>query len=97
MNFKHKGWQFTYSFLMIPPMATKRLFKESELAALARAYRIKAGKGRVEAAKMLKVTRPTMHLAEENPQESLTKLRCRIIEKFSPFKITGPFFRLQRK
>ena len=78
-------------------MAKRRLIKEAELAALAKEYRIKSGLDKVEAAAALGVTRPTIQLAEENPEQSLTKLRCRMIEKFSPFKVAGPFFQLQRK
>jgi DNA-binding XRE family transcriptional regulator len=78
-------------------MATKRLVKETELAALAKQHRIKSGMNKVEAAAALGVTPPTVHLAEEDPSESLTKLRCRIIEKFSPFKVTGPFFLIRGK
>ena len=78
-------------------MATKRLIKETELAALAKQHRIKSGMNKVEAAALLGVRPPTVHLAEEDPEQSLTKLRCRMIEKFSPFKVTGPFFELRRK
>jgi len=78
-------------------MATKQRVKESELAGLAKEYRIKSGLSKVEAAAALGVTRPTIQLAEENPEESLTKLRCRMIEKFSPFGVVGPFFQLRRK
>ena len=78
-------------------MATKRLLRETELAALAKQYRIESGLNKVEAAAALGVTPPTVHLAEESPEESLTKLRRRMIEKFSPFKVAGPLFQLQRK
>jgi len=78
-------------------MPTKQLLQESELTALAKAYRIKSGLSKVEAAAAMGVSRPTMHLAEEFPEESLTKLRRRMIEKFSPFKVAGPLFQLQRK
>ena len=78
-------------------MATKQLLKETELAALAKKYRIESGLNKVEAAAALRVTPPTVHLAEESPEESLTKLRRRMIEKFSPFKVIGPLFQLQRK
>ena len=78
-------------------MATKRLLKESELAALAKQFRIKSGRDKVDAASALGVSRPTIHLAEENPEQSLIKLRCRMIEKFSAFKVIGPLYQLQRK
>jgi DNA-binding XRE family transcriptional regulator len=78
-------------------MATKRLLKETELAALAKQHRVKSGMNKVEAAAALGVSPPTVHLAEEDPTESLTKLRCRMIAKFSPFKVIGPFFQLRRR
>ena len=78
-------------------MPTKRLLKERELTALAKEYRIKSGLNKAEAASEFGVSRSTLHLAEENPEESLTKLRCRMIEKFSSFKVDGPLFQLQRK
>ena len=78
-------------------MAPKRMLKETELAALAKKYRIESGLNKVEAAAALRVTPPTVHLAEESPEESLTKLRCRMIEKFSQFKVSGPLFMLQPK
>jgi DNA-binding XRE family transcriptional regulator len=84
-------------FEIFPAMATKGLLRESELAALAKKYRVASGLNKVEAAAALGVTPPTVHLAEEDPEESLTKLRRRMIEMFSPFKIAGPFYQLQRK
>jgi DNA-binding XRE family transcriptional regulator len=65
--------------------------------ALAKQCRIKSGNNKVEAAALLGVSPPTVHLAEEDPKQSLTKLRCRMIEKFSSFKVIGPFFELRRK
>jgi len=78
-------------------MATKRLLKESELVALAKECRIKSGLSKAEAAMAFGVSRATLHLAEEDPGQSLTKLRCRMIAKFSPFKVSGPLFELQLK
>lgn len=78
-------------------MAKTQLLKEAKLASLAKQYRVKSGLNKVEAAAALGVTPPTVHLAEEDPEQSLTKLRRRMIEKFSPFKVVGPFFQLQRK
>lgn len=77
--------------------ATEKLLAEAELAALAKRCRIESGLNKVEAAAALGVTPPTVHLAEEQPEQSLTKLRCRMIEKFSRFEIVGPLFRLKRK
>jgi hypothetical protein len=78
-------------------MANKRCFLESELGALAKSFRLKAGKRKDEAALELKVGRPSVQLAEENPEQSLTKLRIRIIETYSPYRVVGPVFVLKRK
>lgn len=78
-------------------MTRKKVFLEEELAALAKEYRLKSGKKKAEAAEDLGVTRPTMQLAEENPEQSLTKLRVRVIEKYSSYKVVGPVYLLQKK
>jgi DNA-binding XRE family transcriptional regulator len=78
-------------------MTDKRVFPEIELAALAKRFRQKAGKKKADMARELGVTRATMQDAEEHPEESLTKLRCRIIEACSPFEVHGPGFWLKRK
>jgi DNA-binding XRE family transcriptional regulator len=78
-------------------MTEKRLFREIELAALAKKFRQESGKKKARLARELGVTRPTMQDAEERPERSLTKLRCRIIEVCSPFQVQGPVFWLQRK
>jgi DNA-binding XRE family transcriptional regulator len=78
-------------------MSRKMMISESDLASLAKEFRLKAGKTKIEAGKELKVSRPTMQQAEENPEQSLTKLRIRIIEKYSPYKVLGPVFLLKRK
>src|SRR5262245_1386741 len=58
-------------------MAAEKLVDESQLAALAKQFRVKAGKKKVEAAAELGVSPPTLFLAEEDPEQSLTKLRIR--------------------
>jgi DNA-binding XRE family transcriptional regulator len=78
-------------------MAKKQMYSETALAALAKAFRLKSGKTKAEAARELQVTRPTMQLAEENPEQSLTKLRIRIIETYSPYRVAGPAYWLERK
>jgi DNA-binding XRE family transcriptional regulator len=78
-------------------MPSKKLFSESELAAVAKRCRLKSGKKKSEAAEDLGVTRPTMQLAEENPEQSLTRLRIRIIEKYSSYKVVGPVYLLQKR
>ena len=73
-------------------MAEKRLFEESDLAALAKKYREASGKSRAHAARELGVSRPTLFNAEERPTLSLTKVRIKIIETYSTRKVIGPCF-----
>lgn len=78
-------------------MPQKQLLTENDLAALARHFRKQAGKSRSEAGRELGVSHVSIHRAEENPEESLLKLRMRMIETYSQFKVTGPVFYLQLK
>ena len=78
-------------------MRAKDFVNETDLASLARKFRTAAGKNRAEAARELGVARQSVIYAEDRPETSFTKLRCRIIEAYSPFKIRGPVFLLQRK
>ena len=73
-------------------MADKKLLSEEDLAWLAKGCREKSGKSRFQASKELGVSHVSIHRAEENPQRSLTKLRIRIIEKYSSLKVSGPVF-----
>jgi DNA-binding XRE family transcriptional regulator len=79
------------------PTAKPRFISEKGLAALAKRFRQRAGVSKAEAARRLHVNRGTMQQAEEYPEVSLTKLRIRIIEKYSPFTVAGPVFLLNRK
>lgn len=78
-------------------MAQKKIYSEQELAGLAKEFRLKTGMKKFQAAEDLSVARSTLQLAEETPGQSLTKLRIRIIEKYSPYKVVGPVYLLQRK
>jgi len=78
-------------------MSKKKFYSESDLAALAKKFRLKAGKSKETAAIELNVVRPSVQLAEENPEQSLTKLRKRIIEKYSLYKVVGPVYWLENK
>lgn len=78
-------------------MSKKQMIVENDLAALAKCFRIQAGKTRAEAGRELGVSHVSIHRAEENPEISLFKLRVRMIETFSPFKVFGPVFYLERK
>jgi DNA-binding XRE family transcriptional regulator len=71
--------------------------QESELAALAKKLREAAGKTRSQAAREMKVSQPSLFHAEESPEQSLFKLRKRMIEHYSPWKLVGPVFFLKRK
>jgi len=73
-------------------MSEKKLLSEEDLAWLAKGCREKAGKSRAEAGRALGVSHVSIHRAEENPEESLTRLRIRIIEKYSSLNVAGPVF-----
>ena len=76
-------------------MSGKKFVSEAELASLARKYRIDSGKNRAEAARELGVARQAIIYAEDDPQKSLTKLRSRMIETYSSYKVVGPLFLLE--
>ena len=78
-------------------MAKKQLFTESELARLAKEFREKAKKTRAEAGREMGVKHPSVFHAEESPEQSLLKLRIRMIETYSPFEVVGPVFVLKAK
>jgi DNA-binding XRE family transcriptional regulator len=78
-------------------MPHKQMFDEPDLAALAKRFRKQARKTRAQAAREMQVAQPSIFHAEESPQVSLTKLRIRMIESFSAFKVVGPVFLLKRK
>jgi DNA-binding XRE family transcriptional regulator len=70
---------------------------EKELAALAKKYRMATGKNRAEAARELGVVRQSLIHAEDFPQKSMIKLRKRIIEKYSAYKVVGPVYLLAKR
>jgi DNA-binding XRE family transcriptional regulator len=78
-------------------MAKQKLYSEIELTALAKHFREKAGQKKANLAREFGVTRPTMQDAEERPEKNLTKLRCRMIEACSAFKVGGPVYFLIKK
>ena len=73
------------------------MFAEKELAALAKRYRKKAGRTRAQAAREMRVSQTSIFNAEESPAQSLLKVRRRMIEAYSPFKVLGPTYHLERK
>ena len=75
----------------------KKPIRERELAALAQRFREAAGKTRADAARDMRVSQVSIFHAEENPAQSLAKLRVRMIEAYSPYRVTGPVYLLKRK
>jgi DNA-binding XRE family transcriptional regulator len=94
---QEKSLQKTNYFRNTFNMSVKKTVTESELATLAKQFREKAGRTKMEAARELGVGRPSVQLAEENPEQSLTSLRIRLIEKYSPYRVVGPLYRLEKK
>lgn len=71
--------------------------QETDLTRLAKRFRKEAGKSRAEAARDMKVSQTSIFHAEESPEQALLKLRTRMIEAYSPFKVIGPVFYLEKK
>ena len=78
-------------------MRSKQFLAEKDLAAIAKKYRVATGKSCAQAARELGVARPSLIQAEDFPEKSLTKLRLRVIEKYSSYKVVGPVFLLEKK
>jgi DNA-binding XRE family transcriptional regulator len=75
----------------------KGTMNENDLALLAKTFRRKAGKTRAQAAREMGVAQTSIFNAEETPAESLVKLRVRMIEAYSEFKVRGPVYLLEDK
>jgi DNA-binding XRE family transcriptional regulator len=78
-------------------VAQKQQLAEKDLAELAERFRKQSGKTRAQAAREMEVSQTSIFHAEESPNQSLLKLRIRMIEAYSPFKVTGPIFYLEKK
>lgn len=78
-------------------MVNERIVEPSELAGIAKGSRESSGKTQAEASRELGVAGATMFQAEENPQQSLHKLRKRIIETYSDYEVVGPVYVLRKK
>ena len=78
-------------------MAEKQYYGPNELAGLAKKYREEKGKRRADAARDMGVKQTSIFHAEESPEKPYTKLRVRMIEEYSPFRVTGPVFLVRRK
>jgi DNA-binding XRE family transcriptional regulator len=70
---------------------------EQDLAVLAKRFRKQTKKSQAQTAREMQVSRVSIFNAEENPSQSLLKLRIRMIEMYSPYKLEGPFYVLKRK
>ncbi len=64
-----------------------REITERDLLGLAKRFRRQAGKTRAEAARELGVSQTSIFNAEENPSQSLARLRERMIARYSPHKV----------
>jgi len=78
-------------------MPKTKLFAEKDLAALAKYYRIQAGRTRAQTAREMHVSQTTIFNAEESVEQSLIKVRIRMIEAYSSFRMVGPVFFLEKK
>jgi DNA-binding XRE family transcriptional regulator len=78
-------------------MSKKTTMCENDLAVLAKCFRQQAGKSRAQAAREMEVAQTSIFNAEESPDQSLLKLRMRMIEAYSRFKVRGPVYLLEKK
>jgi DNA-binding XRE family transcriptional regulator len=78
-------------------MLKEKLVSEKDLTALAKRFRKQADKTRAQAAREMGVAQTSIFQAEEQPEQGLLKLRTRMIEKYSDFRVVGPIFCLERK
>jgi DNA-binding XRE family transcriptional regulator len=76
---------------------SKTSLTEKNLVALAKHFRKQAGKTRAQAARDMEVSQTSIFNAEETPEQGLLKLRMRMIETYSRFKIRGPVYLLEEK
>jgi DNA-binding XRE family transcriptional regulator len=75
----------------------KATMNENNLAVVAKNFRRKAGKTRAQAARDMGVSQTSIFNAEESPGQALIKLRMRMIEAYSKFKVRGPVYLLEDK
>ena len=67
------------------------------MAVHAKMFRRQASTTRAQAARDMKVSQTSIFNAEETFDRSLVKLRIRMIEAYSKFKIRGPVFLMEEK
>ena len=77
-------------------MRMKSWWAEDELAVLAKCFRKQAGKKRAEVAREMGVSQTSIFNAEESPGLSLLKLRMRMIEAYSPYKVESRIFLVKK-
>jgi len=78
-------------------MLKQQAVSEKDLPRLAKQFREKAGKTRAQAAREMKVSQTSIFQAEEQPEQGLLKLRMRMIEAYSKFKVRGPVYLMEDK
>ena len=78
-------------------MAKKIGMAEGDLAVNAKMFRRRASTTRAQAARDMGVSQTSIFHAEESPDLPLIKLRMRMIEAYSKFKVTGPKYFLEEK
>ena len=78
-------------------MSQEQIVTEEGMAALAMRFREQAGKTRAQAARDMGVAQTSIFHAEESPIQSLLKLRVRMIEAYSPYRVVGPVYHLKKK
>ena len=78
-------------------MSRKATMSENDLALVAKEFRRQAGRTRAQAAREMKVSQTSIFNAEETPEQGLVKLRMRMIEAYSEFKVRGPVYLLEEK
>lgn len=83
--------------MLFKVMAKKTFFTESDLAGLAKRLREATSKRKIDVARELEVSAPAVFNAEERPDLPLHKLRIRMIETYSKYKVVGPVYFLERK
>lgn len=75
-------------------MQEQQFVKEAELAALAKAARLKSRLSKAELGRLLGVSRGAIHQAEEFTEASLTRVRIKMIEKCTTAKVSGPYYQI---
>ncbi len=78
-------------------MSRKATLNENDLAVMAKTFRRQAHTTRAQAARDMKVSQTSIFNAEESPDQGLIKLRIRMIETYSKFKVRGPVYLLEDK